>query len=203
MGNDDYHAITLWPEWAFAITHMDKRIENRSWAPPQELYVDRKVAIHAGRSIGGGKTYKKFLAGIEALAYSAELAGWERHTWINLPEKKDVICELSKSGKNICLCNANIPKSAIVALVEIVKCERLHDYENWYEPNSVAWRLSSISVLPDPVVSRGDRGFWYLSDYEKDAIEDQLGKSAFELERLRQSEPVTITEFLEDNFREE
>jgi hypothetical protein len=45
-------AITLWPEWAHAIVHLGKRVENRDWRPPASL-IGQRIAIHAGKSIGG------------------------------------------------------------------------------------------------------------------------------------------------------
>lgn len=41
-------AITLWPEWAYAILHCGKDVENRGWRIPPGRY-----ALHAGRHIGG------------------------------------------------------------------------------------------------------------------------------------------------------
>lgn len=28
-------ALTLWPEWAYAVCHLGKNIENRQWVPPR------------------------------------------------------------------------------------------------------------------------------------------------------------------------
>ena len=44
-------AITLHPEWAAAIVHAGKRVENRSWRHNRP---GERVVIHAGASIGGG-----------------------------------------------------------------------------------------------------------------------------------------------------
>lgn len=40
-------AITLWPEWAYAIQKLGKDGENRSWRLPQSM-IGQWVAIHAG-----------------------------------------------------------------------------------------------------------------------------------------------------------
>lgn len=40
-------ALTLWQPWAYAITHLGKRVENRSWAAPEALR-GCKIAVHAG-----------------------------------------------------------------------------------------------------------------------------------------------------------
>lgn len=40
-------AITLSPEWAYAVTHLGKDVENRTWWPPKGYTGD--LAIHAGQ----------------------------------------------------------------------------------------------------------------------------------------------------------
>ena len=52
------HAITLWPEWAYAVAHLGKDVENRGDTSkrsyvPLRGYVGQRVAIHAGAYIGG------------------------------------------------------------------------------------------------------------------------------------------------------
>jgi hypothetical protein len=43
-------SITLQRPWPFAITHLGKRIENRSWAPWPAL-IGTRIAIHAGKTL--------------------------------------------------------------------------------------------------------------------------------------------------------
>jgi hypothetical protein len=43
-------ALTLWQPWASAIAHLDKRVENRTWRPPQWT-IGETIAIHAGKSL--------------------------------------------------------------------------------------------------------------------------------------------------------
>jgi hypothetical protein len=42
-------ALTLQIPWPWAIAHAEKRIENRTWAPPARL-IGRVFAIHAGKA---------------------------------------------------------------------------------------------------------------------------------------------------------
>lgn len=58
-------AITLWPEWAYAVAHLGKNIENRTWEPPDGL-LGQMIAIHGGVSIGGRASKKPGFA-IEAI----------------------------------------------------------------------------------------------------------------------------------------
>lgn len=43
-------ALTLWQPWAWAIAHAGKRIENRTWPPPERV-VGKQIAIHAGKKL--------------------------------------------------------------------------------------------------------------------------------------------------------
>lgn len=68
-------ALTLWPEWTWATMHLDKDLENRDWAPPDEV-VGQYVAIHGGAHIGGRAAKAARLEGLEMVCGSAEIAGW-------------------------------------------------------------------------------------------------------------------------------
>ncbi len=43
-------ALTLLRPWAYCIAHLDKRIENRTWAPWAEV-IGQRIAIHSGKGI--------------------------------------------------------------------------------------------------------------------------------------------------------
>ncbi len=43
-------ALTLLKPWSWCITHLDKRIENRTWKPPQSI-IGTRIAIHAGKGL--------------------------------------------------------------------------------------------------------------------------------------------------------
>lgn len=43
-------ALTIRQPWAWAILHAGKRLENRSWRPPNAV-AGQTIAIHAGRAI--------------------------------------------------------------------------------------------------------------------------------------------------------
>jgi hypothetical protein len=49
MGTREIRGLTLHQPWAFAIAHLDKRVENRTWEPPAWL-VGGFLAIHAGKT---------------------------------------------------------------------------------------------------------------------------------------------------------
>ena len=43
-------ALSLKQHWLYAITDLDKRIENRSWPPPAHI-IGRRIALHASKTI--------------------------------------------------------------------------------------------------------------------------------------------------------
>lgn len=46
-------AITIWPEWLFAIIHLGKDIENRGPRWDQRSLIGQWIALHGGKHIGG------------------------------------------------------------------------------------------------------------------------------------------------------
>lgn len=70
------YALTLWPEWAWAIANLDKRVENRTWAPPISM-VGKRIAIHSGASIGGRKGRVARREGLSAMMSMAARACWK------------------------------------------------------------------------------------------------------------------------------
>jgi hypothetical protein len=41
-------ALTLWRPWVHIIVHRGKRVENRTWKPPQAL-IGQRIALHHGQ----------------------------------------------------------------------------------------------------------------------------------------------------------
>lgn len=137
------YALTLWPEWAWAIAHMGKDVENRTWPPPQYI-IGKRIAIHAGKYIGGRAGDPTLLDGLQDLLEMTEFAGKD------LPVFSDLI--------------PMIKTSAIVAVVKVVG--RIDgEAKGWYNgEGSVGWKLSDIQTLPEPVACKGMQGLWTLPD---------------------------------------
>lgn len=66
-------ALTLHPEWVPAFALMGKRVENRTWRPPNALLAER-LALHAGVDWPGAKSKRwlTFAAMAAALGYTVE-----------------------------------------------------------------------------------------------------------------------------------
>lgn len=65
-------ALTLWPEWVFAVIFLGKPLENRTWSIPKGEW----FGLHAGAYIGGRKGAPAEAEGWEAVANMARRAGW-------------------------------------------------------------------------------------------------------------------------------
>ena len=76
-------AITLKHPWAFAIARLGKRVENRTWKPPNRL-LGQRIAIHGG-----------------AIPKGAVLREWESDiVWTN-PKRFDSKSIFARSTKKV------------------------------------------------------------------------------------------------------
>ena len=97
------HAITLWPEWAYAIRHLGKDVENRGDTSKRSYvalrgYVGERIAIHAGAYIGGrpdghGPLKWRSSDGMRAMLYTASrAAGRTIHVPSPLVVRRRIVC---------------------------------------------------------------------------------------------------------------
>lgn len=145
-------AITLWPEWAYAICHLGKRIENRGWVPPKNL---GEFAIHAGKNIGGTGRSPEIDVGL--MLQIASDAGFR---WGGLPyrkmSKKEMRDLIDKTIAEITALSSSI---VAVANVSHVLPKRPSGIEGWHMPDSFGWVLGDVRVL-SPIACRGSQGLW-------------------------------------------
>ncbi len=148
-------AITLWPEWAYAICALGKRVENRSWAPGRALAVGDKIAIHAGKHPGGRSGYAAFVAAI--------LNVTDMHRRANDGAAPAGL----RTALQVC------PRSAIVAVATVAGFDE-EQRTGWDVPGSWHWRLSDVVVFADPIACGGAQGLWTPSDEIQGAIARRL-----------------------------
>jgi len=59
-------ALSIKQPWLWAITHLDKRIENRTWKPPEAI-IGRQIALHASKADDrAGYAAIREISGVEA-----------------------------------------------------------------------------------------------------------------------------------------
>lgn len=141
-------ALTLWPEWATAVAHLGKRCENRDWKPPSYA-IGARIAIHAGKFIGGRPGRPAAAEGMDAV-------------WRNAPDEVGTLGLITHHGEPaFALGGRTIPvvTSAIVATVRLVGAD-LEERTPWDVPGAWHWRLEDVRTLAEPVACRGAQGLW-------------------------------------------
>ena len=140
------YVLTLWPEWAHAITHLGKRVENRGWK--RDSMIGEDLAIHAGAKIGGHRGVSEGLLEVEWMAPATE-------------RFRSVLRE------------ADIVTSAIVAVVrvkDIVQDPGLP----WAAAGQWNWVLDNVRVLKKPIPCSGKQGIWKIEGVLLEQVEDQI-----------------------------
>lgn len=136
----DLRALTLWPEWAYAIAHLGKRAENRGWTPPASI-IGQRIAVHAGAHIGGRQGRVATAEAVDAVLCMAARAGRDAFGRALVPE-----IETCATSAIVC-----------TAVVTGWDCD---DRTGWDVPGQCHWRLADVQVLPEPVPCRGAQGLW-------------------------------------------
>jgi hypothetical protein len=137
-------ALTLWPEWAWAIDRLDKRVENRDWPIPLGWY-----ALHAGKNIGGRPGAPATIEGIESVARMARCAGWFSHGSAREAEFVRVSDALTVRW-NL----DDVPTSAIVGAIRI----------GWRVDDAVGNLIVEYRPLARPVPCKGAQGLWTVPE---------------------------------------
>lgn len=166
MSGPRRRALTLWPEWAWAICDpvCRKDRENRLWEPPANLIGDW-LAIHAGKHIGGRPGDVALQEGLLDLRQMAENVADDRGESWEIPVCSDLIPQIATS--------------AVVAVVKVPWFE-YGEEAGWYNGKpSYGWVLANLQILPEPVKCKGAQGLWWLPDDVLAQVRAQLaGKGA-------------------------
>ncbi len=136
-------ALTLWPEWAWAIVHLGKNVENRRWVIPPGLY-----CLHAGMRFGGrGKhpAHKRYATDVVfRTALNEQLTDEQYHMAYKM--KPD-----------------DIPFGSIVGVIRVTGHTHPNDIPEhlaWHDGYSIANHIELVSVLPTPIPCKGALGLW-------------------------------------------
>jgi hypothetical protein len=141
-------ALTLWPEWAWAVLHLGKRVENRGWSLP----VGEWIGLHAGKHVGGRPGKEATAEGLEGLIHMAERAGWvlERQGFTRGAER----VEATPGG---------IVTSAMLGAIRVVGVDPpgSGDLRGFRVPSAFGNRFE-FRALARPVPCRGAQGLWSI-----------------------------------------
>ena len=128
-------ALTLWQPMAWAISDYTKRIENRSWSPPNSL-IRKRIAIHAGKR------------------YSREHAEQiEAAFGVKVPPKSDLplgAIVATAVVRGYASRGGGFPFDFLEETVD-----------PWYS-GPYGWLLEDVVKLREPIIINGAQGLWRL-----------------------------------------
>ncbi len=153
--------LTLWPEWAFAIVHYGKPVENRGWPPPKILE-GKWIGIHAGKKIGGSEMSER--DGIDCMMRTGDLAGvrfdCHRLTSLSSAAYNQLAARLIEEVRS--------ESSRLVAVVRLGSAsppvESAYLMRQWRVLAQWGWQFSEMAPLSEPIQCRGAQGLWRLSE---------------------------------------
>lgn len=133
-------ALTIYPEWIYAILHLGKDVELRTWPAPKAL-IGQDLLLHAGAHIGGTGPKGECRARIRHfLERVRQVTGAPApHGWHKVAEQL--------AGRPAALVRLGPPT--------------LQHPSPWADPDGEvwAWPLGNLRPLTGPVI-RGDQGLW-------------------------------------------
>jgi hypothetical protein len=154
-------ALTLWPEWAWAVAYLGKDVENRGWAPPSYIRGQR-IAIHAGKHVGGRSGPAAYRDGAALVIETALRAGLD-------PYAPDSF--VTRLHRELCATT-----SAVVAVARVEAEVAGSAPSAWAATGQYHWRLCDVTTLRRPVPCRGAQGLWVVPREVEDAIAAQIGR---------------------------
>lgn len=149
-------ALTLWPEWAWAIHNLDKRVENRGWPIP----LGEWFALHAGKNPGGRPGSEAACDADVAVRFMARAAGWA--VTATAGDLRTSRITFAKPGAAAVEWNVyESPTSAIVGLFCITRNDQpgRGDLGGWRVPDAVG-NVLNYRPLTSPVPCKGAQGLW-------------------------------------------
>jgi len=181
-------ALTLWPEWIWCIDHLGKRVENRTWKPP-EKFIGHRIALHAGAHIGGRAGRAATASGLRAVGSMAVREGW---SWMLGDELDYMTFAPGDPGMMQCKlqeqCNTHVPdcsrpwdmyvskkdrelsssckpvvRKAIVGTARLAKVSE-GDYVPWGVPGMVHWHFSDVLIFGNPIAASGKQKLWNVDE---------------------------------------
>lgn len=135
--------LTLFNPWAYSIAHLDKRVENRTWAPPADL-IGKRLAIHAGKGIDPAEWAS---AGkIEPQLRQLPMA--------NVPYGA-IVAVVTLTGF------VRVADGQIVSRAGVAARAYDHKADRWFR-GPWGWLLSDVTIVPEPIQVRGGQRLWYV-----------------------------------------
>lgn len=125
-------ALTLRQPWAYCVTHLGKRVENRTTKPPKGL-LGTRIAIHAGLVLDEDASPP-----------------------VDPPDTMAAVREIALQRGCI------VATACIVALSMSAEGLRSLGYDARWFTGPVGIVLDDVRVLRDPILCRGKQGYWQV-----------------------------------------
>jgi len=133
-------AISLWQPWCFAITHLGKDVENRTWSTRHR----GPVVLHAAKRRPTREECESFLD------LAASIIGED--------ELLDQLAQVTKVQGRLIDALRALPRGGLVAIVDVVGCVTT-SRSPWAFDGQYHWQLANARAVPFREV-RGQRGFF-------------------------------------------
>lgn len=148
------YAITIKQPWVWAIFNAGKDIENRTWEL-QEKHLNTRVYIHSS-----AQNFKMFGRSNAFTDFELALVNVNKISGSNLtPEKFIALPDLTYNF------------GAIIGSVEIIGCgwksANHPSYSRWHQVGCCGFKLKDPILLPEPIFTKGQLGFWDCSEVVK------------------------------------
>lgn len=172
-------AITIWPEWVWAITRLGKNIENRT-RTTHVLKPGDLLAIHAGAYLGGTQKYVRPAVAFYPVQVMAARSGWRLGV-----EAADnsIIAYNTRTPSTVQDRIHTLPYGSVAAVatfggvLEPGSVARGEELWPWWASDQYGYILEKVQRLPTPVYCRGQQGLWTLPDNVLHEVVEQLSRT--------------------------
>ena len=162
------NAITVRPQWTWAMLVLGKRIENRLFVP--EGLLGSRIALHSSKHIGGSPSVPATARGFRELACDMIRAGYlAAPVWFKGDEPFlawQPIGATDRRSSHI-LRDDDCLKSVVFATARVERYDGKipDDYlPAWAHEGKAWWLLEGFEQLANPVPCSGKQGVWKLPE---------------------------------------
>jgi len=172
-------AITVRPQWAFAMLALGKRIENRDFFPAGLL--GSRIALHSGKNVGGSPSVPATARGFRELACDMIGAGYlAAPVWFKGEPPFLAWQPLGATDRKSShiLRDEDLPKSVVFATAQLSQfVEKVPEgyCPPWGHPGKHWWVLEDFRPLVTPIECKGQQGAWRLPQGVLDEVVSQQG----------------------------
>ena len=167
-------AVTIRPEWAFAIAALGCRVISKDYKPDALLGGGQRIALHAGKHMGGKPGKPSAVRGMSELASVAAL--YRLHGVALIPAEEEEAVQMAVRKVNepsgVLLGSDDFPRNEIFAVAELDVPHGLHEF-TWAIPGLNHWRIRNMHLLSERAECGGHGGIWTLPTEIADLVEQQ------------------------------